>query len=98
MNRLKMFLEKFNIYSIIIKDKREYTPNSNSDVFVSLTFPNKTSIYCLLKLLYRNPTNCYLPRKKQISDKIIQNIEQSNAIKDKQIIVYYNYAGLNLIS
>lgn len=97
MNKLKMFLEKFNIYSTIIQDKREYTPNNNNDTFVSLTFPNKTSIYCLLKLLYRNPTNCYLPRKKQIADKIIQNIEQSNAIKDKQIIVYYNYAVLSLI-
>jgi hypothetical protein len=98
MNKLKIFLEQFNIYTTIIKDKREYTPNNNNDTFVSLTFPNKTSIYCLLKLLYRNPTNCYLPRKKQIADKIIQNIEQSNAIKDKQIVVYYNYAVLNLIN
>jgi hypothetical protein len=97
MNTIKIFLEQFNIYTIIVKAKRgRYKRNLNNDDFVTLCFPNKTSIYCLLKLLYRQETDCYLPRKKQTADKIIQAIEQSDEIKNKQIITYYNYAVLKL--
>jgi hypothetical protein len=98
MEKIQKFLEKFNIFSTITADKRpnKYNKNDFGDDFVTLTFPNKTSIYCLLKSIYYNASDCFLTRKKESAQKIIQKIENSKEIRDKQIIIYYENAVLRL--
>ena len=58
----------------------------------SLVVINKTQTYSLLKLIYTNCGNYYMDRKKETADSYINNIENSEHIRDKQIVLYYNYA------
>lgn len=96
MEKIQNFLNKFNILSNIIVDKRTYRKNDFDDNFVTLCFSNKTSSYCLAKMLYYNVDSLYLIRKKNNADKIIQQIEESNNVRDKQIVIYYKNAVLRL--
>lgn len=96
MKKIQDFLNKFNILSSIIVDKRTYRKNDFDDNFVTLCFSNKTSSYCLVKMLYYNVDGLYLTRKKDNADKIIQKIEESDNVRDKQIVIYYKNAVLRL--
>ena len=47
-------------------------------------------------MLYYNVDGLYLIRKKNNADKIIQQIEESDNVRDKQIVIYYKNAVLRL--
>lgn len=89
--KIKDFCEQFGIYSTFIEDKRHYNENNFHDQFGSLSFNNKTEVYCLCKMIYKNCNDCFLERKKFVADDIINKIETSDKPSDKQILLYYNY-------
>lgn len=91
MLKIQKYLEQNNIFSTFVVDNREYT-ECNAGDFGSLTFSNKTSMYSFLKLIYDNCGNYYMPRKKIVADEFINYIESSENVRDKQIVIYYNYA------
>lgn len=66
---IKDFIEKYNIKSSLIEDKREY---SNS--FYSLNISETSSIYLLLKHMYKNNTVC-LDRKLEKANNFINEFE-----------------------
>ena len=86
------FLLKYNIIGCFIKDNRKYKTNEFSMPFGALTYSNRCMKYCLLKLLYENSNNFYLDRKYEIAEKFINYVESSDNVRDKQIVIYYNYA------
>ena len=89
--KIKDFCEQFGIYSSFTEDKRCYSENNFHDQFGLLSFSNKTSVYCLSKMMYENCNDCFLERKKSIANNIINKIEISDKPSDKQILLYYNY-------
>ena len=97
LQKIINYLEKRNIFSQFTWDKRYYTPASTGR-FGALTLPNKTSIYSFLKLIYRDCGDYYMDRKKERADKFIEYIENSNNIRDKQIVIYYENAVRKLAS
>lgn len=94
LKKLQTYLEKRNILTTITNDNRydKYKPNNFNDNFGSLVFSNKLSKYCFLKLIYENCGDYYLDRKFNLALKYISSIENSLNIRDKQIVIYYNYA------
>lgn len=91
MIKIKHFLETNNIFTNFIVDHRKYQHDENNP-FGQLITINKTQTYSLLKLIYTNCGNYYMDRKKEIADSYINIIENSEYIRDKQIVLYYNYA------
>ena len=91
MSKIINYLEKNNIFTTFTEDKRKYT-NDEKSKFGALTFSNKTSKYCFLKMIYENKENFYLDRKWNLANNFINNIEKSTNIRDRQIVTYYNYA------
>lgn len=91
MIKIQSYLESRNIFSVFVEDKRKYNHTTN-DRFGSLCMPNKTSVYCFLKLIYEDKNDCYLERKYQNAKKLFDYIENSPNIRDKQIVCYYKYA------
>ena len=91
MVKIKRFLETKNIFTDFVVDHRKYQHDENNP-FGELVIINKTQTYSLLKLIYTNCGNYYMDRKKETADSYINNIENSEHIRDKQIVLYYNYA------
>lgn len=91
LDKIKNFLEAKHIFSSIVQDKRKYLKSSEGP-FGSLVFSNKTAKYCFIKELYRDCGDFYLKRKKDLSDLFIKTLEESKEVRDKQIVIYYNYA------
>ena len=91
MNKIKDFLMGYNIFSSFVEDKRKYT-QTNTGKFGGLVITNKISKYAFLKLIYSNCEKYYLKRKYDNAHKFMEQIENSNKIMDKQILIYYNYA------
>lgn len=91
MTKLQKYLEKQCIYSSVIIDKRKYNQGSTGH-FCFLCISNRTSQYSFLKLIYQNKNNCYLDRKYEMAKKFIDYVEESNNVRDKQIVTYYKYA------
>ena len=91
LNKIMQFLEKRNIYTTFVKDDRKYSEGATGE-FGSLTCPNNTSKYCFLKLIYENKQDCYLSRKFENAIRFINNIENSDSARNKQIVNYYKYA------
>lgn len=89
MLKLIQYLENKNIYANFVHDKRNY---NGDDEFGSLSLSNLTSVYCFLKLIYKDCGEYYLDRKKQSADNFIKYIENSNNIRHKQVVNYYKYA------
>lgn len=89
--KIKKYLDNNNIFSAFVVDKRKYQHDEDNP-FGSLTFVNKTAMYSFLKLIYNNCGDYYMDRKKEKADQFIQYIEQSENVRDKQIVIYYNYA------
>lgn len=90
--KIQDFLARHNIFTNFVVDKRKYTTNIFNDPFGSLRTENKTSTYCLLKKIYENKTDHYLTRKCESAQILINKIENSTKIIDKQIMIYYENA------
>lgn len=95
LRKIKEQLSKYNILADITIDKRKYSKNEFGDIFGRVGTTNKTQSYSILKLLYDN-NNFSLTRKKEKALDFIREIEKSNNNRDKQIVIYYNYAVLPL--
>lgn len=95
MDQLQNYLSSMNILTEFIQDKRCYT-NGDINPFGALTFTNRLNKYSFLKLIYSNCDNLYLDRKYQIAQDFLQYIEHSSNIRDRQIIIYYQYAVRSL--
>lgn len=91
MIKIKQFLEANNIFTDFVVDHRKYQHDENNP-FGQLMAPNKTQAYSLLKLIYANCNDYYMDRKKESADLYINFVENSERIRDKQIVLYYNYA------
>lgn len=89
MLKLNRYLESKNIYANFVQDKRNY---NGDDDFGSLSLSNLTSVYCFLKLIYKDCDKYYLDRKKLSADNFIKYIESSDNIRHKQVVNYYKYA------
>ena len=96
LDKMSNFLMKRNIITSFVVDNRKYTLNKYKDDFGSLTFTNRTAKYSLLKMIYCNCEEYYLERKHKEAMKFIDYVETSEQIRDKQIVLYYNYAVLPL--
>ena len=84
LSSIQNILNKYNITSNIIKDKREYNgPNK----FGQITIANIKSKYFFLKLIYNN-SNMFLKRKYEIAKEFIEKVETN--IKYKNIVKEYN--------
>lgn len=59
-----------------------------------MTFTNNTQKYCFLKWIYSDDNGFHLSRKYDKAMKFIDDVENSNELRDKQIIIYYQYAVL----
>ena len=92
MQQIQQFLLNYNIFTSFIIDKRKYTANESNTMFGQLVTPNKTSAYCLLKEIYKNKDEYFLSRKYLKAQAFINTIENSQNIRDKQIVIYYKYA------
>lgn len=94
--KIQQFCLANNIFSSFIKDKRKTGYDDNDD-FGTLSFADKTDVYCLLKMIYQDANGVYLTRKYNCTKAIIDNIEQSEKYRDKRIQLYYKYAvyGVN---
>lgn len=90
-NMLKLIdiLGNFNILTTFTIDKRK---GYNDDDFGHLVSTNKLQIYSFLKFIYNDCGELYLQRKFDIANKYIQDIENSDDIRNKQIVIYYNNA------
>lgn len=99
MIKLQQYLTSINILTSYFCDERlKYNiEKATSNSFGNLSTTNKMQSYCLLKAIYLNKNNCYLIRKYEKAKNIIQNIENSEEIRDKQIIIYYKNAVQRLI-
>ena len=95
MLKLQQYLESQNIFTSFVKDNRKYS-NMETGSFGALYTLNKTSTYCLLKLLYRDAEGVYLDRKFNRAQLFLSAIEKSEQSRDKQIINYYKYAVQDL--
>ena len=81
---IKEFLQKYNIKSSMIRDKRKYSHD-----FYQLIIVENSSIYLFLKHIYKNSV-VHLDRKKEIADLFISKFEENvqdrikykNAIQD----------------
>lgn len=91
MNKIISYLDGRNIFTTFAMDKRKYN-SPTDDSFGCISFPNKTSEYCFLKLIYENCGIYYMDRKYDLAQKFINRIETSKNIRDKQIVAYYNNA------
>lgn len=89
--KIKDYLETKNILSTFVVDPRKYQFDDNNS-FGNLTLVNRTQVYSFLKLIYNNCGIYYMNRKKEKADIFIQKIENSEHVRDKQIVLYYNYA------
>lgn len=92
MRKIMEYLESQNILSSFTVDKRQYNKNEYDDVFGSITITNNNMAYSLIKLMYKDSSEFYMNRKKEIADMFIKHIEESENIRDKQIVIYYKYA------
>jgi transposase len=92
IDKIAEYLNKHNIFTTIVLDKRKYNSNNFDEPFCNMIISNKTSIYSFLKLIYRNKGDIYLKRKYIIAKEFIDKIENSKKNRDKQIVQYYNYA------
>lgn len=91
MEKIQSFLEKHNIFSTFIEDKRKYH-DAETGIFGQLIIPNRYAKYAFLKLIYTECGEYYLDRKHKIAFEFINYIESSEQIRDKQIKIYYDYA------
>ena len=92
MQQIQQFLLTHNIFTSFVIDKRKYTSNETNKMFGQLVTPNRTSMYCLLKEIYKNKNEYFLSRKYLKAQTFIDSIENSQNIRDKQIVIYYKYA------
>ena len=90
MTKIISFLESINIFTSFTIDKR--TSSRHDDDFGSLVATNNLQKYCFLKWIYENDNGIHLNRKYLKAMQFISDIENSNDIKDKQIVIYYKYA------
>ena len=95
MLKLQQYFESKNIFTSFIADNRKYN-NAETGAFGNLYTLNKTSTYCLLKLLYKDTEGIYLDRKFDRAQLFLSAIEKSEQARDKQIINYYKYAVQDL--
>ena len=95
MLKLQQYLESQNIFTSFVKDNSKYS-NMETGSFGALYTLNKTSTYCLLKLLYKDTEGIYLDRKFDRAQLFLSAIEKSEQARDKQIINYYKYAVQDL--
>ena len=89
LSEIKKVLCQFNVLFEFQEDKRRKYVD---DLFGGLLATNKTQIYSFLKLIYHDCGGLYLTRKYEESCKFFEMLESSELIRDKQIILYYNYA------
>lgn len=89
MEKLINYLVSKNIHAIFVEDKRNYNGN---DTFGSLSVSNITSMYCFLKLIYKDCREYCLERKKVLADNMIKYTESNENIRYKQAVIYYKYA------
>lgn len=97
LSKIQDYLNSVNIFSRFTKDKRPYTENIYEDDFGALTISNKNSIYCFLKLIYKDANDVYLDRKHDLAVDFINQIENGKNPSEKQIVLYYQYAVLPFI-
>lgn len=87
--KIEEILKQFNILFEFQEDKR--TKHKN-DMFGGLKSSNKTQIYSFLKFIYYDCDDLFLIRKHEESCKFCNILESSNLVRDRQIVIYYNYA------
>lgn len=86
---LKDFLDSKNIFCGLNEAKsRKY----NSGKFGQLACTDKITNYCFLKLIYSDCGQFRLTRKYERAMDMIKSIEAKQEIRNKQIVIYYNYA------
>ena len=91
MKKIQDYLNKKNIFTSFVEDKRKYNSTTN-DKFGNLVFTNHNSKYCFLKLIYENKQDCYMDRKYKYALNFFDFIENSDDIINKQVVTYYKYA------
>lgn len=92
MQQIQQFLLTHNIFTSFVIDKRKHPSNETNKMFGQLVTPNRTSMYCLLKEIYKNKNEYFLSRKYLKAQTFMDSIENSQNIRDKQIVIYYKYA------
>lgn len=93
LQKIKNFLDRCCIYGSISEcNSKKYSIAEDGSKFCIYNLANKTSRYCFLKLIYEDSQNVFLDRKYIKSKQYIDLIEQSENIRDRQIVNYYKYA------
>lgn len=92
MKKIMNFLQNHNIYGGMTIDKRKTNIANDGSKFCIFYLANKTSKYSFLKLIYENNNCVYLERKYKRACDFINAIENSENIRDKQIVNYYQHA------
>ena len=93
LQKIKNFLDRCCIYGSISEcNSKKYSIAEDGSKFCIYNLANKTSRYCFLKLIYEDSQNIFLDRKYIKSKQYIDLIEQSENIRDRQIVNYYKYA------
>ena len=88
-----MAMDRCCIYGSISEcNSKKYSIAEDGSKFCIYNLANKTSRYCFLKLIYEDSQNVFLDRKYIKSKQYIDLIEQSENIRDRQIVNYYKYA------
>ena len=91
--KIQNYLLSKNIYSTVnISKSKKYAVADDGSKFATLLISNNTSKYSFIKLIYENSNNVYLDRKYERCKKFTDVIENSENIRDKQIVNYYKYA------
>lgn len=89
LSEIEKILRQFNVLLEFQIDKRS---KHIDDLFGGLRATNKTQVYSFLKLIYYDCEGLCLKRKYEESCRFFEMLESSELVRDKQIILYYDYA------